>query len=189
MTVKVAEYMLQHSTHDNPMLTGSSTHNQRIERLWRDVYRCVISVYHQLFYYLEECGKSDPLSDLDLYCLHLVYLPKINKSIATFVDGWNYHALSTEHNLSPMQLFSTGSILSGESSRTCVLDDGNNSHQYVSLSLVNPPCMVEVPSTANSLSVDKHIQLTMLLQSAPMDTNFHVDLYDTVRQFVHQSVV
>lgn len=27
-----------------------ATHNQRIERLWRDVYLCVCSTYHNLFY-------------------------------------------------------------------------------------------------------------------------------------------
>ncbi len=31
-------------------LAGSSKHNQRIERLWRDVFRCVLSTFHELFY-------------------------------------------------------------------------------------------------------------------------------------------
>ena len=146
-------------------------------------------MYYQLFYYLEECGRLDDLSDLDLYCLHLVYLPKINESLATFVDGWNCHTLSTEHNLTPMQVFSTGSILSGKLNSTCVLDERDNDHQDVSQSLVNPPCAVEVPSTAISLSVVKHAQLTSLLQSVPMDTNFNVDLYDTVKNIVYQSIV
>ena len=39
--------------HDNPVLTGSSVHNQRIEHLWRDTFRCVLSLYYQVFHYLE----------------------------------------------------------------------------------------------------------------------------------------
>ena len=60
------------------MITGSSVHNQRIERLWRDVFRCVLSLYYQVFYYLEDCGKLDPVSEIDLFCLHFVYIRKIN---------------------------------------------------------------------------------------------------------------
>ena len=31
-----------------------------------------------------------------MYILHLVFLPRINKVISTFVDGWNRHPLRTE---------------------------------------------------------------------------------------------
>ena len=41
------------------MLTGKSTHNQRIERLWRDVFSQVIK--YELFYYLEDEGFLDIL--------------------------------------------------------------------------------------------------------------------------------
>ena len=34
-------------------IAGSSVHNQRIERLWRDVFRCVCSTFYSLFYDLE----------------------------------------------------------------------------------------------------------------------------------------
>ncbi len=177
--------MLKHSVHDNPMLTGSSTHNQRIERLWRDVYRCVVSVYYQLFYYLEECGKLDPLSDKDLYCLHLVYQPKINETLATFMEGWNCHSLSTEHNLTPVQVFSAGSILS----RGTRMFSINESSEDVSQSIMlNPPPAVEVPYTATILGVEKHAQLTTLLQnSSSINSNFNVDLYDMVKEIVYST--
>ena len=46
--------MLTHGRRTNPMITGSSVHNQRIERLWQDTYGCVLSTFHQLFHSLED---------------------------------------------------------------------------------------------------------------------------------------
>ena len=62
-------------------IAGKSTHNQRIERLWRDVYRCVASTFHGIFYYMEEQQLLDPDSELDLFVLHCVFLPRINHSL------------------------------------------------------------------------------------------------------------
>ena len=42
------------------VVAGSSTHNERIERLWRDVYRCVCCHYYELFYTLEEEQALNP---------------------------------------------------------------------------------------------------------------------------------
>ena len=44
------------------MITGSSVHNQRVEHLWRDIYICVLSVFYQIFYHLEDNGILDPAS-------------------------------------------------------------------------------------------------------------------------------
>ena len=76
--------MLQHSDLSDPVIVGSSVHNVRIERLWRDMFRCVLSVFYQLFFFFEETERLDPLSELDLFCLHFVYIPRINKALREF---------------------------------------------------------------------------------------------------------
>ncbi len=58
-------------------IAGSSVHNQCIERLWRDVYRCVCSTFHELFYAMEAKGVLDLCDDLDLFVLHSIFLPRI----------------------------------------------------------------------------------------------------------------
>jgi len=45
------------------VIAGSSTHNMRIERLWRDVFHCVSGHYYELIYALEEQHLLDPLND------------------------------------------------------------------------------------------------------------------------------
>ena len=79
--------MLTHGNSSNPVLTGSSVHNQRVERLWRDTYRCVVSLYYQLFSYLEDTGRLDVDSEVDLFCLHSVYQPKINDALKSLWKG------------------------------------------------------------------------------------------------------
>ena len=59
--------MIDHHRSDRAVVVGSSTHNERIERLWRDVFRCVGTVLYETFKHLEE-EKLDPLNEIDIYC-------------------------------------------------------------------------------------------------------------------------
>ena len=51
--VEVWRYMVEQHASRHAVITGSSTHNERIERLWRDVYRCVGVVFADTFRALE----------------------------------------------------------------------------------------------------------------------------------------
>ena len=61
-------------------IPGPSTHNQRIERLWSDVYRCVCHMYHYVFMAWNS-GILNPEDSTHLFALHLVYLPRINHAL------------------------------------------------------------------------------------------------------------
>ena len=108
--VDVARAMLQKRGTGRSHITGSSVHNQRIERLWRDVFHCVGHSYYAMFYDLEDCGYLDPDNDADLFAIHYVFLPRINRLLCQFSNGWNNHALRTENSLTPIQLWSRGML-------------------------------------------------------------------------------
>ena len=78
------------------MITGMSVHNQRIEHLWRDVNRVIISRFLNIFIYLEHIQWLDVDEEIHILALHLIYIPIINEAIDLFVEEWNNHPTSTQ---------------------------------------------------------------------------------------------
>ena len=108
--IEIARFMLHaRGVESKPVLTDSSVHNQRIERLWRDVFTAVTGNYYRLFYLMEREGVLDHLSQLDLYALHQVYIPRINRALLIFKNGWNCHKLRTTGK-SPNELYASSII-------------------------------------------------------------------------------
>ena len=84
-------------------IAGSSTHNQRIESLWRDACHCVCSLFHSLFHCMEAIGVLNPADESDPFVLHSVFLPRVNNALRELALTWNLHPMRAMHNLSPVQ--------------------------------------------------------------------------------------
>ena len=70
----------------------------------------LVKHFRNIFYYLEgeTLNDRDPLNEIDLFCLHVVYLPRINFALKEFAESWDYHPLSSGDNRSPRQLWLLG---------------------------------------------------------------------------------
>ena len=102
--IDVWQYMLSAHNSTKSVITGSSTHNERVERMWRDLGRSVTSVYSSTFSVLERENLLDPLNEVDMFVLHFIFIPRLSKSLQDFQESWNLHGVSTEGNMSPYQL-------------------------------------------------------------------------------------
>ena len=107
----IAMFLLTHPLRGpgrSTVIAGKSVHNQRIERMWRDVFQGVLSFYRELFYHMEALGMLDADNDLHLFCLHFVFIPRMNRHLITWREAWAKHPMRSEHNFSPEQLWISG---------------------------------------------------------------------------------
>ena len=99
-----------HEIERRSALVGSSVHNQRIERLWRDLHHCATQLFYRMLYYMEYNDLLDQVNEKHLFALHYVFLPCINKAIEDFKNAWNHHGVRTERGMTPNQLFTMGML-------------------------------------------------------------------------------
>uniref|UniRef100_A0A672GIA8 Integrase catalytic domain-containing protein n=1 Tax=Salarias fasciatus TaxID=181472 RepID=A0A672GIA8_SALFA len=102
--VRIWEDMRLHRG-ENSALTGSSVHNQRTERFNRDLNKNCRDVFAPIFYELESMETLDVDNESDLFCLHFVYIPRVNRTLEEFKAAFNHHTISSEGNRTPAQLF------------------------------------------------------------------------------------
>ncbi|KAJ8310052.1 hypothetical protein KUTeg_011917 [Tegillarca granosa] len=86
-------------------LTGPSVHNQRMERLWRDVYMKVIDTYYKLFLYMEEEKVLDIGNDTQKWVLQFVFTQRIDTALKEWMVIHNNHKIRTENNKTPNMLW------------------------------------------------------------------------------------
>ena len=177
--VDVWRHMLSNSNDPLSVITGSSTHNQRVERMWRDMRRSVSSSFSTTFTEIETEGVLDPLNDVDMFCLHYIYLPRINRNLQEFQESWNRHSMSTEGSMSPCQMFFES--LSGIED-----DNGSNATSNTGSSSagdIGTTERVEIPRIS-FLPCSNLLTQLQAIQPLSMTTDFGKSLYYIAIQIV-----
>ena len=180
-------------------LTGPSVRNTRIERLWRDVAECVVCVFSSLFLFMEANLILDPGSDADIYALHYVFLPRIQRLLNRFVQRFNVHSISTEHNRTPRQLWASGCLQNFHSPNASIrdifdTDIPSNLDLYGDDPNAPPPdpdnevTGVEIPSIDINLQNEVIVSMQQNFSPLTEDNNFGINIYLQVREFILEIV-
>jgi hypothetical protein len=169
------------------MITGKSTHNQRIERLWRDVFEGVLSVYYELFYFMEDEGILNPLDSTHIYALHHVFYDKINEKLTIWKNAWASHRMRTIRT-SPRQLFVSGYMNDPLTIATCSsenIEDPEAVLQIAELENENPR-----PTFETTFDVSENCQRELNLH-CPKDwtsSNFGIDIYLKALEIIQRNL-
>ena len=188
--ILVARHMIEkRGAERHSMITGSSTHNQRIERLWRDLHKCVTILFYKLFYFMEHHGLLNCLNEYHLWALHYVYLPRISRSLHEFVTSWNNHPIRTANHKSPLQLFTAGMLLL-QNSLLSALDFFDDVNKVYGVDADGPiptedtAAIVEVPQSSLRFSDQDMQTLKLTIDPCALSDNYGIDIYEQTLQFI-----
>lgn len=78
--ILVARFMLERRGLDSS-ITGVSVHSQLSKRLWAELNRVVCRHFINIFNFVEEQVTLDSLNETHIFCLHYVYLPRIQQAV------------------------------------------------------------------------------------------------------------
>lgn len=187
----IEEFMWWAQSNRNAYIRGPSVRNQRAERMHYDVTHCALAHFINLFTFMERQEILNVESDLDMHCLHFVYLHRVNDAIASFRDGWNNHPVSTEGNQTPLQMWTTDMLNVENRYRKGITDYLEGRHKKLGTFPYTPTRPIDLSTTVevndsriNSDHAHIALDLSEAIDAKAEDNNYGIDVYLHAKEFL-----
>ena len=165
-----------------------STRNQRIEILWRDIFRCIIHIFYYIFYALEDEQLIDIENPVDMLALRPVFLQRIIQALNEFKELHNNHSLGTEGSWTPDQMWLNGMLNPSNPSAENLVD---NFVDNADLFGVDPEVPLPFENSDDNVIVPEfNIQQTVLDQFDLLisSTQMGIDIFVTVKEYIYKLI-
>jgi hypothetical protein len=136
---------------------------------------------------LEDQDLLNPLNDLNLWALHYIFLPRINRSLTEFIHSWNNHPIRSASHKTPQQLYTAGCLLLHASDVEAldyaqVVDENYGIDPDTTASSAHDS--VIIPENSIKFS-DTDIQtLKVSVNPLGISDNYGIDLYEQTLQII-----
>ena len=125
-------------------------------------FHLLVQCFFDIFSNLESREQLDPLSEVDLFCLHWMYVPRVNHCHQQFTQSWNNHPLSTERNWTPNQLFVERILSQRHQQPSLQISFNTTEFCWYSLQLISCMWLIEAETSVGDTHALQHKTLMMV---------------------------
>lgn len=140
---------------------------------------------------MEQHGILDSLNEIHLFCLHFVYMPRIERATLEFQNQWNNHGLSTQNGRSPLQLWHAG-VINNIAQQNTAVDSIFHIDESFGVDTDGPlPCVqtnnnVVIPDIAVGINDTTFSLMQCTFNPLQDDGNYGIDLFCSVVTFLEE---